>query len=308
MLGPMMRTLVVGLMGLSLLALACGEDEAATGNGRGGSAGTSSVGGAPDGGAGTGAASSSGGGGSAGSGGSGGSADPCLDRLLCDDFEGHTSGQEPGAPWTVLTSNTGSVAVDQTRAFSGSQSVKVMTDGTNGFTRALISASGMPAFPLPNNVMHGRMMFYLEQAANDGVHWTHIEGRGALPGQNGVSAMYRYGGQHNQRLMANYETGGLSTDCWHHSQTTIPTQAWACMEWMFDGPNDRMRLWIDGTEISDLDVMGSGMGCIGNDLGGQWPAPDFEEIRVGWESYQNDAPREAWIDDVIIDDEAIGCP
>lgn len=240
--------------------------------------------------------------------GGGGAGDPCLGRLLCDDFEGHPSGVAPGAPWTTVTSNTGTVAVDETRAFSGVRSVKVTTDGTNGFTRALLANSGAPVFPLPGNVMHGRMMFYMDQAANDGVHWTHVEGRGPLPGQNGVTALYRYGGQHQQRLMANYETSGLSTDCWHHSQTTIPTGAWACMEWMFDGPNDRMRFWIDGTEITDLDVMGSGMGCIGNDLSGQWPAPDFEEIRVGWESYQNDAPREAWIDDVIVDDEPIGCP
>lgn len=240
---------------------------------------------------------------------SGGSAvDPCIDRLVCDDFEAHAPGRPPIAPWTVISSDTGSVAVDDSRAHSGALSVKVTTDGTNGFTRALMAIAGGPTFPLPDNVMYGRMMFYMEQAANDGVHWTHIEGRGPLSGQNNVTAMYRYGGQHMGRLMANYETSGLSTDCWQHSQTAMPTGAWACMEWRFDGPNDRMQFWLDGVELTDLDVMGMGMGCIGNDLAGQWPAPTFDEIRLGWESYQADAPREAWIDDVMLDDQPIGCP
>jgi len=288
---------------LIFLVTACGDDATSTTTGSGGSATTGSGGSGASGGS---TASSGGSTSSAtgGTGGSGGAADPCVDRLICDDFEAASVGEAPAAPWDVLTSQTGTVAVDDSRAYSGGQSVHVSTDGTNGFTRALISA----AITLPQNVMHGRMMFYMEQAANDGVHWTHIEGRGPLSGQDGVTAMYRYGGQHETRLMANYETSGLSTDCWHHSQTTMPVGGWACMEWQFDGPNDRMRFWIDGEEITDLDVMGSGMGCIGNDLSGQWPAPTFEEIRLGWESYQNDAPREAWIDDVIVDDEPIGCP
>jgi hypothetical protein len=298
------------MLALLLAAFGCSDDDtaAATG-GSGGTGGTATSG--------TAGASSVGGGGtsgvggaSAGGGGTGGSVtDPCQDRLLCVDFETEALGEEPGAPWEVRAiGGPSSVVVDDARAFSGSLSVKVATDGTSGFTSAMIGVSGAPVFPLPNNVMYGRVMFYMEQAANDGVHWTHIEGRGPLSGQPGVEAMYRYGGQHEQRLMANYETSMISTDCWHHSQTTMPVGEWSCMEWQFDGPNDRMRFWIDGEEITDLDVMGSGMGCIGNDLSGQWPAPTFDEIRVGWESYQPDDPREAWIDDVIIDDAPIGCP
>jgi len=51
-----------------------------------------------------------------------------------------------------------------------------------------------------------------------------------------------------------------------------------------------------------------GQGCIGNELNGQWLAPTFERMYLGLESYQQDPAREAWIDDVILDDEPIGCP
>jgi hypothetical protein len=108
--------------------------------------------------------------------------------------------------------------------------------------------------------------------------------------------------------MANYETNGVSSDCWQHSATAMPTGTWACVEWKFDGTQDRMELWLDGAKLDDLTVLGQGEGCIGHDTGDQWLAPTFERLRLGFESYQSDDPRELWIDDVVIDDAPIGCP
>jgi hypothetical protein len=135
-----------------------------------------------------------------------------------------------------------------------------------------------------------------------------IQGSGPLEGQNGVTAHYRYGGQWQGRLMANYETWGAATDCWDHSETAMPTGQWSCMEWRFDGPNNEMQFWLDGQEITDMHVTDQGEGCGGHDLGDQWLAPTFERMSLGWESYQPDDAREAWIDDVILDDEPVGCP
>ncbi len=36
-------------------------------------------------------------------------------------------------------------------------------------------------FPVPNNVLYGRMMVWLESARNDGVHWTMIQAEGRSP-------------------------------------------------------------------------------------------------------------------------------
>jgi hypothetical protein len=158
------------------------------------------------------------------------------------------------------------------------------------------------------NVVYGRMMIYMDQTANDGVHWTMIQGSGPLEGHDGVTAHYRYGGMWAGKMMANYETSGAATDCWNNSEDVMPTGRWTCMEWRFDGPGNEMRFWLDGQELPGLYVKDEGQGCIGHELGDQWLAPTFDRMFLGWESYQPDDAREAWIDDVVIDDAPIGCP
>jgi hypothetical protein len=233
-------------------------------------------------------------------------AGPCSGRLFCDDFEGAMVGGAPRAPWRVQA-NMGSVTVVNTRARSGANAVRVSTMSA-GYKSAMLYVDGSGVFPVAGNVVYGRMMFYMDRAANDGVHWTMIEGRGPLAGRAGVSALYRYGGQHMQRLMSNYETFNARTDCWDHSATSVPQGRWACMEWKFDGPRNAMQFWLDGRELTDIATNTRGEGCIGHDLMDQWLAPTFQRMAVGWESYQMDDAREAFIDDVVFDDERIGCP
>jgi hypothetical protein len=292
---------------MTALSLGCGEDDSdeasplppsgsAAGTGASPtSSGTGASGGDP-----------SGGGAGGGGAGEGGSTDPCAGRILCEDFESHALGMPPAAPWQSATNN-GETAVDGTHVHSGARAVRVAT-GAGQYKQALFFVEGAPTFPVPANAFYGRMMFYMEQAANDGVHWTMIQGSGPLAGQDGVTAHYRYGGMWQGKMMANYETWGLATDCWHNTETVMPTGVWTCMEWRFDGATDEMRFWLDGVEVDALHVLGQGMGCGGHDLDDQWSAPTFDRLWLGWESYQEDDPREAWIDDVIVDDEPIGCP
>src|SRR4051794_1940854 len=50
----------------------------------------------------------------------------CKTALFCDNFEGFTAGSAPSGAWTA-TQNNGTVAVDTTRSFRGTQSVKAST-------------------------------------------------------------------------------------------------------------------------------------------------------------------------------------
>lgn len=288
---------------LSLFVLRC-DGGGASGGGPPGSGGASSSqsGAGGEGGASASSASSA----SSGAGGAGGVVDPCAGRLLCDDFEDDPLGAAPNAPWTVAT-NKGLVVVDGARARSGSKAIKVSTQAGQ-YKQAFFYVDGAPAFPAPGNVIYGRMMIYMDKTANDGVHWTMIQGSGPLAGHPGVTSHYRYGGMWQGKMMANYETSNLGTDCWNNSEKVMPTGQWACMEWRFDGPANGMRFWLDGVEVADLAVTDKGMGCVNHDLGDAWLAPSFERMTLGWESYQQDDAREAWIDDVILDDEPIGCP
>jgi hypothetical protein len=332
-----------GLVALTVLALSCtSEDEqggsggqgGAGGSGAGGEAATASGGNSGSASGGTsgssgasgsgGVSGSSGGSGGAGAaGGSGGTAgspdgsagdagDPCEGRIICDDFEGVSSGTPPASPWKLRESK-GSVLVDDTRAFSGTRSVRVSVDATTSsdtYRRAFLTIDDAPLIPLPDNSVYGRFMIYIERIPDSSVHWTIAHGDGPLGSE---SATYNYGGMGD--LMANYyrNTDPVVTDCWQTKDQDFPTGAWTCVAFQFDGQNDEMRFWLDGTEISELHVVGGSKTdatCTEKGIDGRWLAPDFDNISIGWEAYQHDSvgAQEAWIDDVILDDAPIACP
>lgn len=172
----------------------------------------------------------------------------------------------------------GTVATDATRAYSGEQSVKLTT--TSGSSkRALLNLSG-PSLPIPENVMFGRMMMWLDEAPANTTHWNNVDAGGTIADTN-VQAHYRYGGQYAGKLMANYDSSPTKSDCWRHSKTQIPVQRWACFEWQFDGPTNTMRAWLDGVALSDITINGKGDGCIAHELDDKWVAPTFSNVSVG---------------------------
>ncbi len=236
-------------------------------------------------------------------GGDAGAADECAGRAVCDSFEGAAL-----LPiWKASTAQGGAVAISTERAYRGTHAVKVSTGATT-YQRAMFETTGTPLFPLAKDELFGRMMVWLEQPAKDGVHWTMVDAFGPVAGQNNVNAHVRYGGQHQGKLMANYDTSGASTDCWQHSQTVMPVGKWVCFAFRFARATNELQLWMDGTEVTDIHVKGTGQGCIGNDLGGQWLAPTMTKATLGWESYQQDVGHTMYIDDVVLDDTAVGCP
>jgi hypothetical protein len=246
-------------------------------------------------------------GGSSGAAGSstGGASSGCQGALVCDDFESYTD--KPTMPWTVTVDGggAGKVVIDSAQHKSGTKSVKFTTSGAMDYQRAFISLT--KPFPVANNAFYGRMMIYTTKAANDGVHWTMIQGEGKRT--DGITrADVRYGGQHQQTLMANYDSVGKKSDCWQHSQTKMPEGKWACMEWYFEGATNTQKFWLDGKAIDDLTVVGQGQGCVAHETEDKWLFPTFERLFVGWESYQTDDAREVWIDDVAVGTTQIGCP
>lgn len=249
----------------------------------------------------------------------------CQSSLFCDDFEASVAGVAPAGAWTP-NENNGTVTVDTARAFRGAQSVKATTLSTaesgSTYKAAFLGLTGAPVVPVPEQAFYGRMMFFLESAPSTDVHWTFIDATGLVPGQD-YSATYRYGGQlpiaAGNQLMANYDTTdwyatpsrGPNTDCFQHADAKpVPVGRWACAEWYFNGPSTEMRFWLDGAELPDMTVQGTGEGCVGEDASDDytWIAPTFSRLDVGWESYQEDEARTIWIDDVVISSTRIGCP
>ena len=226
---------------------------------------------------------------------------------FCEDFERYDAGRAPSAPWTTSVQG-GTTLIDTTRKHGGAKAVRVTNAGAVAYERAYFSIASPSFFPAPGNQFYGRAWFYVTAVPPMTTHWTNISGEGRAPdaGTN-VTAYVRYGGQVMKHLMANYDTSNVGSDCWQHSTVAMPEGTWNCYEWHFDQPNNRMELWLDGTQISALTVNGTGMGCITNGLGGKWILPQFDTLRLGWEHYQTSIPIEMWVDDVALDSQRIGC-
>jgi hypothetical protein len=264
-------------------------------------------------------AGASGAGGAAGAAGAT-AATSCDGRLVCDDFEKWTPGAKAPAPWAVRTSSasnapTGTVTVDETRAHSGKRSLKLSitaTSTTDTYREAYIAVTGAPLIPVPSNHLYGRFLLYTERIPDKTVHWTIAHGDGPVTGGTGT---YNYGGMGG--LMANYYRSytdkSPAADCWQTKNASFPTGRWVCVGFEYDGGANEMRFSLDGAEVPELHVVGlskTDSTCTVKGVDGRWVAPAFKNISVGWESYQHDVmgAHDAWIDDVVLDDQPIPCP
>ncbi len=220
--------------------------------------------------------------------------------LFKDDFENHKVGQVPGAPWEKT--GEGTVLIDDTKSFSGGQSVHLVSG--EGYTnRAFIGIDHI--FPILQNKYYGKLKMYVEEASPDGIHWTMIQSSGKVS-DGSFSAEVRYGGQHHKRLMANYDTNGVKSDCWQHSEIEIPEQEWFSLQWYFDGSKNTMKLWLNEEEITSISVIDKGEGCVDKGTNGKWKFPVFENVLIGWVDYQTGGgKRSIWIDDVVISSDLI---
>lgn len=232
--------------------------------------------------------------------------DPCKDKTICDSFESFTVGQKPGAPWTALESS-GTVTVSDTRAHTGTKSVKMATT-MNQYQQAMIQISGAPMFPAANNTVYGKMWVYLENAAAHDVHWNMLSAGGPVPGKS-VNAVYDYGGQLDV-LLALYYTDDAKNDCGAHSKQGMPIGKWTCFAWAQKGPTNEMQLFDSNGEITDMHITNGSPGgsCVAQSFGGMWLAPTFQKASVGWESVQTDVGHTMYVDDVTFDDQPLSCP
>ena len=211
--------------------------------------------------------------------------------LFEDDFENEVINPN----WSIV--GGGEVTLDKKKSFSGKQSIHFVT-GEGFKNRAFINLKNI--FPVVENSFSGSLKMFVENASPDGIHWTMIEAKGKVAKPNFI-AKVRYGGQHNKKLMANYDTETVSSDCWQHSSVKIPEKKWFSMKFQFIGHKNTMRFWLDNQLIEDLTVVNNGQGCLNNDLKGVWKFPIFEELNLGWVDYQKSGGvRNVWIDDVIV--------
>src|SRR5690606_38330231 len=144
---------------------------------------------------------------------------------FADGFEKHARGNLPGAPWKEEMYGSGAVIrVDDTRAFSGRQSLHVLTPGGAIKRRGYVAIHLKKPLPALQSEMFGRAMVWLDAAPEPAVQWTLLQGEGRSADDR-YNAIYRLGlrEQGGTQLMANYETTPpVRTNCMQQSKRRLP--------------------------------------------------------------------------------------
>ena len=81
---------------------------------------------------------------------------------------------------------------------------------------------------------------------------------------------------------------------------------WYCVEFMFDSMADEARVWLGGTELTDLHVT-NWVAPIRRTVTTRTPianwAPDYQSVRFGWELNGGSI----WFDDIALGYSRIKC-
>jgi polysaccharide lyase-like protein len=250
--------------------------------------------------------------------------------VFVDDFEKHAAGQLPGAPWKEEMYKSGAViVVDDAHAFSGKQSMHILTPAGANKRRGYVAIHLKGPLPELQSGMYGRLMAWLDEAPiatfvgepNGGelphgplpMHWTLLQGEGRSADDR-YNSIYRLGvmQQGGTQLMANFETTPpVKTNCMQQSKRSLPVRRWACIEWHMEVASNEMQFWIDGRPIAHVQERAAAAGaCDGHDLDDRWLAPPrFDSLYVGFERYGDTGnDQNLWIDDVALSKQRVGCP
>jgi hypothetical protein len=230
--------------------------------------------------------------------------------VFCDDFESQQPGGFAGQAWTL--SGT-AVTTSDDQPFRGTKSMRFGPP------------SGMPGqmleqqtFPMLKDKIFGRMFVYfytdLPTAPSD-AHWTLVEVGGDDPANKG---QVRLGGQidpsrNNKNFFGVGSDGGDSGD-WHtkglEAESEVKAKTWTCLEWMFDRAAGETRVWINNVEQLSLHTTSANYRTGDMEGGKQFVHPTYTYLKIGWWVYQTNAtpnPGVVFIDELILDDEQIGC-
>ncbi len=239
---------------------------------------------------------------------------------LCWDFE---TGALPTG-WTKYRDEfTGSILVDNTKAHQGTYALhaKDLTGGTlmnDGGPKKTIR------YDLPANfgpVLWGRVWVYTDTGAamtRPASHSGLFNARYARPGttDTDITKLDWY-------EVATYTQNYMSI--WHPpeppgypewvkvSGTPVVLDAWACLEWEFDGQNGSEaqaadpRTWLNGTELTwPMEFVFSVPATTVRPT--QEKATNFSVLETGVYFYQGQPDTEnVWIDDLAVGKERIGC-
>lgn len=205
-----------------------------------------------------------------------------------------------GRGWTTDTSN-GSLTVAPSTTGHGRE-LRVRTEG-NG--RAFLVLSDLAP---PGNSFWARLRLRVDAfpTAPDWAHWTIAEASGS----DTPTLVRPLGGQYAPSPGGNFWGVGSDlgpTGDWTAWKTSAPAtaDAWSCVEFHLDATDNRVTVYQDGVEKTELTVSTKQHGGTGDDF----VFPRFDRLKLGWQLYQADPTPSSYemrMDDVALSTQRVG--
>jgi hypothetical protein len=289
---------------------------AGSGGGAAGRGGTGGSGGAVAGrgGSGGGSAGSAGRGGTGGGAGGGGSASGTAGLgggslctagryLLCEGFEGSV-GTTPPSGWT----RQGNAAIADDQAARGAHALKLTPAADKGY--GFFVYGNAESFGAAH---WGRLFYRVQVPPPDAfVHATMAAYQGDGPSIGAatfrvVDTVKMAAPTSTHQFLYNVQITGGSEFSKEGPYNWTFDGAWHCAEWFVDGANQAYQFFHDGAEVTQMRIQ-NGAGNYGSGSNRTNLPMMFNDFRVGWTTYQTAPPGfTAWIDEVAIDSQRIGC-
>ncbi|WFE34639.1 cellulose-binding domain-containing protein [Micromonospora sp. WMMD975] len=227
----------------------------------------------------------------------------CAGAVLCDGFENQT-GSTPSGDWSVVNpdcSGAGTATIDTTTTHSGSRAVRI--NGAAGYCNHVFIRATKNLGSV-GSVRYARI-WVRHTTAQPTDHTTMLAMTDAADGNKDL----RMGGQNgamqwnrasDDATLPEQSPAGVA------QSLPLPTNRWACLEFMVDGSAGQLRTWLDGSAVAGLTADGAPT----HDIDGQWYnrtwRPQLTDLKLGWESYGGGSDT-LWYDDVAVGSSRIGC-
>jgi hypothetical protein len=221
------------------------------------------------------------------SGGSGtGSGDPCAGAdIFCSDFEAGTIPTELVFYPEYLRATQTFVTLDTSLGHGGKAALKV--SGTD--------YSQMLGITVPSKFW-GRVYLRSDSDIQEG-HNTYVAaGTGTGDPNDGT---YIRIGEHECQLELNRNTDDkelLSNGGTYMCQGGVKLlkDTWYCLEFLYDGPGQETRVFVDDQEVTALHTT-------------DWGSYDYKIFKLGYEKYHG-GPKNLWYDDLALGTSQLHCP
>jgi hypothetical protein len=229
---------------------------------------------------------------------------PVAGTTLCDGFEGDAPGAATSA-WTLAVAKGDTMAVDTTKFYRGSKSMKFSAMSSAYIVTSKIFTGTTKA---TNNAFWGRYFILSGVAAAATYSQSHVV-FGALADAMNSGDQFHFVGGSRGKLQAEIAVGGDQyTDNMKTPAATDPpfplvADGWQCWEWQVTA-DDSFDFYINGTEVPEMKITA---GKPVMNKAANFALPIFGGLYLGWQSFSGGSAISGWIDEVAIGPNRIGC-